>query len=281
MRDVDVSIIENKLREACMAIAVEYSHDIICALRTGEQEETREKSKAALRMLLENAEIASREQIAICQDTGMAIVWVKAGQEVHFTGGSLIDAINRGVAAGYHDGYLRASVVDDPLFDRKNTKTNTPAVVYCDIVPGDEVEVEVMAKGFGSENKSKTKMLTPADGVEGVKKFVLDAIKEAGPNACPPMVVGVGVGGTFDSCAVMAKKALLRPISQSNPDERYKQLEDELLEEANQLNVGPMGLHGRTTALKIQVEYFPTHIAGLPCAVNICCHVCRHARMVI
>ena len=281
MRDVDVSIIENKLREACMAIAVEYSHDIICALRKGEQEETREKSKAALRMLLENAEIASREQIAICQDTGMAIVWVKAGQEVHFTGGSLIDAINRGVAAGYHDGYLRASVVADPLFDRKNTKTNTPAVVYCEIVPGDEVEVEVMAKGFGSENKSKIKMLTPADGVEGVKKFVLDTIKEAGPNACPPMIVGVGIGGTFDSCAVMAKKAMLRPISQSNPDERYKQLEDELLEAANELNVGPMGLHGKTTALKIQVEHFPTHIAGLPCAVNICCHVCRHARMVI
>ncbi|MBR2595665.1 MAG: fumarate hydratase [Solobacterium sp.] len=281
MRDVDVSIIENKLREACMAIAVEYSHDIICALRKGEQEETREKSKAALRMLLDNAEIASREQIAICQDTGMAIVWVKAGQEVHFTGGSLIDAINRGVAAGYHDGYLRASVVADPLFDRKNTKTNTPAVVYCEIVPGDEVEVEVMAKGFGSENKSKIKMLTPADGVEGVKKFVLDTIKEAGPNACPPMIVGVGIGGTFDSCAVMAKKAMLRPISQSNPDERYKQLEDELLEAANELNVGPMGLHGKTTALKIQVEHFPTHIAGLPCAVNICCHVCRHARMVI
>lgn len=281
MRDVDVSIIENKLREACMAIAVEYSHDIICSLRKGEQEETREKSKAALRMLLDNAEIASREQIAICQDTGMAIVWVKAGQEVHFTGGSLIDAINRGVAAGYHDGYLRASVVADPLFDRKNTKTNTPAVVYCEIVPGDEVEVEVMAKGFGSENKSKIKMLTPADGVEGVKKFVLDTIKEAGPNACPPMIVGVGIGGTFDSCAVMAKKAMLRPISQSNPDERYKQLEDELLEAANELNVGPMGLHGKTTALKIQVEHFPTHIAGLPCAVNICCHVCRHARMVI
>ena len=281
MKEINVRKIEDAIASMCSEIAVVYNRPIRRALEKAKEAETGERASAVMEMLIENAEIAEKENIPICQDTGMAIVFLKIGQEVHLCGGSLNEAVNRGVERGYGENYLRASVVADPLYERKNTKTNTPAVIYTEVTEGEEVEIEIMAKGFGSENKSKTKMLTPADGVEGVKKFVLDAIREAGPNACPPMVVGVGVGGTFDSCAVMAKKALLRPISQSKPDERYRQLEDELLEAANELNVGPMGQHVKTTAVKIQVEHFPTHIAGLPCAVNICCHVCRHARMVI
>lgn len=281
MRDVDVSLVEDQIAQAFQKIAVEYDPPILAGLKAGAARETTEKARTAMEMLLENAEIARKERIPICQDTGMAIVWIQAGQEVHFTGGSLIEAVNRGTSRGYTDGHLRASVVADPLFDRKNTKNNTPAVIYSSIVPGDQVVIEVMAKGFGSENKSKSAMLTPADGVEGVKEFVLHAIQEAGPNSCPPFIVGVGIGGTFDSSAYLAKRALLRPIDQSNPDPRYKALEDELLEAANQLHVGPAGLHGETTALKVQIEYYPTHIAGLPVAVNMCCHVCRHARMVI
>ncbi|MBQ6223298.1 MAG: fumarate hydratase [Solobacterium sp.] len=281
MREVNVSIIEEKVKEACMNIAVEYSPEILRALQRGAAEETTDKARAALNMLLENARIAREERIAICQDTGMNIVWITAGQDVHFTGGSLREAVTRGLEAGFREGYLRASVVDDPLFGRKNTGTNTPAVIYCDIVPGEEVVVEIMAKGFGSENNSQTKMLAPAEGREGIKKFVLETIRKAGPNACPPMIVGVGIGGSFDYSTYLAKKALLRPLNESNPDERYKLLEDELTEEANELNIGPMGLHGKTTVLKVMVEYYPTHIASLPCAVNICCHASRHAKVVI
>ena len=281
MREIDVSLVKNMLQEACGKAAHEYSPDILAALLQAEEHETKELSIKALQMLAENAKIARTERIPICQDTGMAIVYLNIGQEVHFIGGDLYAAVNDGIRAGYKGNYLRASIVDDPLFERKNTTDNTPAAIYCKIVPGNQVVIEFMAKGFGSENKSKTAMLTVADGVEGVKRFILSTIQEAGPNACPPFIVGVGIGGSFDSCAVLAKRALLRPLGESNSDPRYAQLENELLAAANQLKVGPLGFGGSTTALKVQVEYAPTHIAGLPVAVNMCCHVCRHARKVI
>lgn len=281
MREISVRKIEERIAEACGEIAVRYSPDLIKALQKGRTQETGFRSVTAMDILLQNAETAASQNIPICQDTGLVIVWLKIGSEVHFTDGLPSEAVNRGVARGYTECYLRASSVTDPLYERKNTKDNTPAVIYTEIVEGDQVEIEMMAKGFGSENKSALKMLTPADGEKGVKDFVLETIRNAGPNACPPFVVGVGIGGTFDSCAVNAKRALLRPVSESNSDPRYKKLEDDLLAEANQLGIGPLGFHGRTTALKVQVEYAPTHIAGLPVAVNMCCHVCRHARMVI
>ena len=281
MKEINVNQIKESIIEMAGKIACVYHPDILQAIQESAKKETNERSKAVMEMLKENAEIAEREQIPLCQDTGLMIVWLHIGQDVHLVGGSLKDAVNEGVRRGYLDHYLRASSVDDPLFDRKNTKDNTSAILYTDIVDGEQVEIEVMAKGFGSENKSALKMLTPADGVEGVKDFVLETIKNAGPNACPPFVVGVGIGGTFDLCAKLSKEALLRPLSESNPDERYKQLEDELLYEANQLHIGPMGFHGETTALKIQIKQAPTHIAGLPVAVNICCHICRHDKKVI
>ncbi len=279
MREVDVAEIRAALKKACGTIAVHYSPDILKALKQGAQNETDERSRFAMDMLMDNAHIAENENIPICQDTGMAIVWVKAGQEVHFINGSLQEAIQQGVAEGYTEAYLRASVVSDPLFDRRNTGTNTPALIYTELVPGNEVTLELMAKGFGSENMSRIRMLKPAEGVEGVKQFVLETIRLAGPNACPPMIVGVGIGGTFDYAAELSKKALLRPLTESNPDPRYAELEKELLEEAQKLKIGPMGLHGNTTALKIQILEYPTHIAGLPCAVNICCHACRHTEI--
>ncbi len=281
MREINVKKITDVVREACGNIACVYSKDILEALHKGRENETSSRSVSAMEMLEQNAVIAEKERIPICQDTGLVIVFLEIGQEVHFVGGNLKDAVQEGVRRGYSENYLRASSVSDPIFARKNTGDNTPAIIYTDIVPGDKVKVEIMAKGFGSENKSALAMLTPADGVEGVKKFVLDTIRKAGPNACPPFIVGVGVGGTFDSCAVMAKKALLRPLSEGNEDPSYRALEEELLKEANELHVGPMGFHGNTTALKIQIEQAPTHIAGLPVAVNMCCHVCRHASEVI
>lgn len=276
MREVNVSKITEEIERMAGKIACFYHPDIKEAITRNKETEINERSKTALEMLEENATIAESENIPLCQDTGLMIVWVHVGQEVHFVGGDINEAIHEGVRRGYTNNYLRASSVDDPLFERKNTKDNTPAIIYYDFTSGDSVKIEVMAKGFGSENKSALKMLTPADGVNGVKKFVLETIKNAGPNACPPFIVGVGVGGTFELAAKMSKEALLRPISKSNEDERYKQLEDELLLEANKLHVGPMGFGGATTALKVQVNYAPTHIAGLPVAVNICCHVCRH-----
>lgn len=281
MREINVQKITDALERMCGDIACVYHPDIIKAIHESAKNETNARSIAVMEMLEENARIAEEERTPICQDTGLAIVWLHVGQDVHFTGGNVNEAIQEGIARGYTNNYLRASSVDDPLFERKNTKDNTPAVIYTDITEGDKVELELMAKGFGSENKSMIKMLTPADGAEGVKKFVLEAIRNAGPNACPPFIVGVGIGGTFDSCAKLSKEALLRPLSVSNEDPRYRQLEDELLEEANQLKIGPMGFHGNTTALKIQIKQAPTHIAGLPAAVNICCHVCRHAKEVI
>ncbi len=281
MKEINVKQITEAIKDMAGKIACVYHPDILQSIKDNAKRETNERSKTVMEMLEENAKIAEQEQIPLCQDTGLMIVWLHIGQDVHLVGGSLKEAVNEGVRRGYLDHYLRASSVDDPLFERKNTTDNTPAIIYADIVDGEQVEIEVMAKGFGSENKSALKMLTPADGVEGVKKFVLETIEKAGPNACPPFVVGVGIGGTFDLCAKLSKEALLRPISISNPDERYKQLEDELLQEANQLHIGPMGFHGETTALKVQIEQAPTHIAGLPVAVNICCHICRHDKKVI
>lgn len=277
--NVKVSDVREKVKEACGKMAMVYHEDILSALKKA-QENEEGISKTAVNMLLENAEIAANEQIPICQDTGMVIAYVHLSQEVHIEGGALEEAIQLGVEDGYKDYYLRASVVDDPLFQRVNTRTNTPAIIYYTFKETGPLEIELMAKGFGSENMSRVAMLKPAQGVQGVKDFVLETIRLAGPNACPPMVVGVGIGGTFDYCACLSKKALLRSLEQSHPDPEYARLEEELTQQANELKIGPMGLHGKTTVLKVQIESFPTHIAGLPVAVNICCHACRHERLV-
>ena len=236
--------------------------------------------KQVLNQLQENLEIAGTDMIPICQDTGMAVIFVKVGQEVHIEGGSLTDAINEGVRRGYVDGFLRKSVVADPIY-RENTKDNTPAVIHYDIVPGDKIEITVAPKGFGSENMSRVFMLKPADGIEGVKEAILTAVKDAGPNACPPMVVGVGIGGTFEKCALLAKKALTRNVLEGSKIEYVRELEREMLEKINNLGIGPGGLGGTQTAFAVNIETYPTHIAGLPVAVNICCHVIRHAHRVI
>ena len=236
--------------------------------------------RLVLNQLKENLEIAGNDMIPICQDTGMAVIFMKVGQEVHFEGGSLADAINEGVRQGYTEGYLRKSVVKDPI-DRINTKDNTPAVVHYEIVEGDKVEITVAPKGFGSENMSRVFMLKPADGIEGVKEAILTAVKDAGPNACPPMVVGVGIGGTFEKCALMAKHALTRNLNEKPSKEYVRNLETEMLEKINQLGIGPGGLGGTITAMAVNIETYPTHIAGLPVAINICCHVNRHIHRTI
>ena len=281
MREVDVSRIKESVKQACGEMAVYCSSDILEKLKERRDAETGRRSKIAMEMLVENAELAAGENIPICQDTGLVTVYVTLGQEVHLAGGSLKEAIQQGVREGYTENFLRASVVKDPLFDRSNTKDNTPAVIYTEIADGEEVKIELTAKGFGSENMSRIAMLKPAEGLDGVKKFVIDTIRLAGPNACPPMIVGVGIGGTFDYSAVLSKKALLRPMKEYNPDPQYRALEEELEREADQLKIGAMGLHGNTTVLKISILAAPTHIAGLPCAVNICCHACRHREIVL
>ena len=232
--------------------------------------------KQILQQLQQNMDIAGKDMIPICQDTGMAVVFLEVGQDVHLTGGNVEDAVNEGVRQGYVDGYLRKSVVKDPIY-RENTKDNTPAIIHYSIVPGDRVRITVAPKGFGSENMSRVFMLKPADGIEGVKNAILTAVKDAGPNACPPMVVGVGIGGTFEKCALMAKKALTRPVDEHSEIPYVRELEEELLEKINKTGVGPGGLGGSTTALAVNINTYPTHIAGLPVAVNICCHVNRHA----
>ena len=276
IREVSITAVTEAVRAACEEIAFDYSPDILEKLCDAKEAEPGMRSRAAMEMLEENARIASQERIPICQDTGLVTVWIHAGQDVHFTGGNLKEAVNEGVRQAYTGAYLRASVVNDPLFQRLNTKDNTPAVIYCDITEGDRVVIELTAKGFGSENMSRLKMLKPVEGREGIKAFVLETIRLAGPNACPPMIVGVGIGGTFDYSAYLSKRALLHGMNEGNPDPDYRKLEEELLEEANRLMIGPMGLHGVTTALSVKIESAPTHIAGLPCAVNICCHACRH-----
>ena len=281
MREIDVKEVQRVVRESCSSIAFEYPEDVKEKLVSFAEKEEKPRAKQALDILLENARLARLERLPICQDTGMAVVYLTIGQDVHFTGGNLKEAINRGVEEAYQQSYLRLSVVSDPVFDRVNTKTNTPAVIYTDIVEGDQLIIECASKGFGSENCSRIKMCKPAEGVEGVRDFIIETVKLAGPNACPPMVVGVGVGGTMDYAAYMAKKALMRPLDSVNPDEKYQDLEEECLEKINELNIGPMGLKGKTTALKVNIEWFPTHIAGMPVAVNINCHVTRHKKVVL
>lgn len=279
MREIEAAQLVLLISDACGHMAVYYQPDVYQSLKDARSQENG-ISAQVMDILLENADVAVREHLPICQDTGLVTAYVTLGQDIHIDG-SLVENIQKGVSQGYTKNHLRASAVDDPLFARHNTGDNTPAIIYTNVVEGDTFQIDLMAKGFGSENMSALKMLKPAEGLDGVRQFVLDTIKAAGPNACPPMVVGVGIGGTFDYSAYLAKKALLRPLSQSNPDPQYADLEQQLLREANKLNIGPMGLHGHTTVLKVQAEYYPTHIAGLPCAVNICCHACRHERIVL
>ena len=280
MREVSVSEITKNIREMCIEANHFLSPDMKQVFDEAVSREESPLGKQILNQLEENLRIAGEDMFPICQDTGMAVVFVKAGQEVHFTGGSLTEAVNEGVRQGYVEGFLRKSVVQDPI-DRVNTGDNTPAVLHYEIVEGDQVEITVAPKGFGSENMSRVFMLKPADGIEGVKEAILTAVRDAGPNACPPMVVGVGIGGTFEKCALMAKHALTRDLSEEAPVPYVRELEKEMLERINGLGIGPGGLGGRITAFAVNIETYPTHIAGLPVAVNICCHVNRHAHRVI
>ena len=280
MRELDVSVVRDAVARLCVAANTRLPEDVKKAIDEFRSKEDWAIAKGVLENIVENYKIADSENVPICQDTGMACVFLEVGQEVHFVGGGLYDAVNAGVRRGYTEGYLRKSVVADPV-RRGNTGDNTPAVVYTDIVPGDKVKITVGPKGFGSENMSAIKMLKPSDGLEGIKKFILDTVEAAGPNPCPPMVVGVGIGGTFDKAAYLAKKALMRPLDVRNPDSYYAELEIELLEQINALGIGPQGFGGLTTALGLNIEVMPTHIAGMPCAVNIGCHATRHATEVL
>ena len=275
MREISVETVKRTVARLCVEANCHLPEDVRARLRASRAQETWPVARSVLDQILENDRIAHSQEVPICQDTGMACVFVEVGQEVHFADGSLADAINEGVRWGYGEGYLRKSVVGDPL-ERKNTGDNTPAMIYYDMVPGDVCRITVAPKGFGSENMSQIKMLRPSDGVEGVKDFVLQVVEDAGPNPCPPIVVGVGIGGTFDKAALLAKQALLRPLDQPNDQPFYAALEEELLEKINQKGIGPQGFGGRTTALAVNICTMPTHIAGLPCAVNINCHVTRH-----
>lgn len=276
IREIDTKQITDNVKKMCIDANHFLSPDMADAMKRAADTEQSELGSKILHQLQENLKIAGEEMIPICQDTGMAVFFVEVGQDVHFVGAPLEDAINEGVRQGYTEGYLRKSVVDDPIL-RENTKDNTPAVIHYSIVPGDKVMITFAPKGFGSENMSRIFMLKPADGIEGVKDAILTAVKDAGPNACPPMVVGVGIGGTFEKCALLAKKALTRPIGEHSDIPYVAQMEQELLDKINGLGIGPGGLGGTTTALAVNINTFPTHIAGLPVAVNICCHVNRHA----
>ena len=280
MREVNVALITEAVRKLSIEANYFLGADIKESLEKSRKEETFELAGQVLDKIILNSEIACKEEMPMCQDTGMACVFLEIGQDVHFIGGNLEEAINEGVRRGYEEGFLRKSVVEDPI-RRVNTKDNTPAIIYYDIVDGDKVKITLAPKGFGSENISRIGMLKPSDGLEGVKNFIIETVKAAGPNPCPPMVVGVGIGGTFDKAAYLAKKALIRPINTSNKDEFYKDLEIELLEKINKLGIGPQGFGGKTTALGLNIETYPTHIAGLPVAVNINCHATRHKEAVI
>ncbi|WP_122867177.1 fumarate hydratase [Campylobacter showae] len=277
MRVVQAELISKTVSELCKEACYVVTPDMRAAFEKAKENESSPIGKDILGKVLQNADLAQKRVAPICQDTGMAVVFVDIGQDVHIEGGFLEDAINEGVKDGYVSGYLRKSVVNDPIFERKNTTNNTPAVINVRIVRGDKIHIKVAPKGFGSENKSALKMLVPADGLEGVKKVFLDTVKLAGPNACPPMVIGVGIGGTMDKAALMAKYAAARSADSKNPDPRYAKLEEELLELACKTGVGPQGLGGDTTAVKVNIEWYPTHIAGLPVAININCHAARHA----
>ncbi len=276
MKTIDVSEITRNIREMCIEANHYLTSDMECALKNAVTTEKSPLGKQILSQLQDNLQIAGDDMIPICQDTGMAVIFMEIGQEVHFEGGNLEDAVNEGVRQGYADGFLRKSVVKDPLI-RENTRDNTPAVIHYEMTTGDSVKITVAPKGFGSENMSRVFMLKPADGIEGVKNAILTAVKDAGPNACPPMVVGVGVGGTFEKCALLAKKALTRPINEHSDIPYVREMEAELLEKINRTGIGPGGLGGTTTALAVNINTYPTHIAGLPVAINICCHVNRHA----
>ena len=275
VRSVNVELLTDNIKEMCIQANHYLAPDMDKAMKTACAKETKPLAKQILGQLLENLDIAGKDMIPICQDTGMAVVFLKIGQDVHFEGGSVEKAVNEGVRRGYEEGYLRKSVVGDPLL-RVNTKDNTPAIIHYELVPGDQVEITVAPKGFGSENMSKIYMLKPADGVEGVKDAIVSAVREAGPNACPPVVVGVGIGGTFEKAAILAKKALTREVGTHSELEHIRELEEELLAKINEIGLGPAGLGGDTTALAVNINTYATHIAGLPVAVNICCHVNRH-----
>ena len=281
MRELDVSVVRDAVAQLVVDANCRIGDGMMHCLERCRDQEEKPLSRSILDKIVLNDRLAEERMVAMCQDTGMAIFRVQVGQEICFTGGSLDEAIHEGTAKGYCDGYLRKSVVTDPLFDRVNTKDNTPAIIYYEMVPGDKLHITFAPKGFGSENMSCVKMLKPADGVDGVVDFVVNAVKNAGPNPCPPIVVGVGIGGTFDKAAYLSKKALLRSADQRNAEPFYAKLEEELLEEINALGIGPQGFGGRTTALAVNIEQFPTHIAGLPVAVNINCHVTRHQTEVL
>lgn len=278
MKEICVTDITKAVKELCISSNYYLGEDLRNTIEKAKNEESWPIAKDILDKILINADIAKKENVPMCQDTGMACVFVDLGQEVHIAGGLLEDAINEGVRQGYEEGYLRKSVVKDPI-NRVNTKDNTPAVIYYNIVPGDKVKIVVAPKGFGSENMSALKMLKPSDGIEGVKDFILETVKKAGPNPCPPIVVGVGIGGTFDKAANLAKRALIRKVDSKNGDPFYAALEEEMLEKINRLGIGPQGFGGKTTALSVNIEVYPTHIAGLPVAVNINCHATRHAEI--
>ncbi|CAM2857357.1 fumarate hydratase [Clostridium sporogenes] len=280
MREISVNTIKKVVKKLCIEANYYLPKDVNDKIIQCKEEETWNIAKEVLQTIEENIHIAKEGNIPLCQDTGMACIFIEIGQDVHIIGGSLQDAINEGIAEGYKEGYLRKSVVSDPI-ERINTGDNTPAVIYYNIIQGDRIKITVAPKGFGSENMSKIAMLKPADGLEGIKDFILDVVKEGGPNPCPPIVVGVGIGGTFDKCAYLSKKALLRPIDSRNKNKFYKDLEEELLEKINGLGMGPQGFGGKTTALAVNIETFPTHIAGLPVAVNVSCHVTRHKEEII
>ncbi|MCD7892323.1 MAG: fumarate hydratase [Erysipelotrichaceae bacterium] len=280
MRNIKYDEIVDAIKEMCIEANMVLPSDITNVIEEAYQNEDFKLAKETLEILKENAQIAKRENAPICQDTGMACVFVEIGQDVHIIG-DMNEAINEGVRQGYEEGYLRKSVVNDPMFDRINTKDNTPAIIHYEIVPGDKLKITLAPKGFGSENMCQVKMLKPSDGVEGVKEFVLKVVKDAGPNACPPMVIGVGIGGSFDYVAYLSKKAMLRDSHSHHQDPRYAALEDELLEMINQTGIGPAGYGGKTTALSLNIETYPTHIAGMPVAVSICCHVARHKEVIL
>lgn len=281
MRDIPASRITEAVRRLFMRINYEIGADIEAAVAAAAKSEPSPIGQNVLCQLCENYRIAREDQIALCQDTGMAVLFIEWGQDAHITGGDFEDAVQSGVRAAYRDGFLRKSIVADPLFDRKNTGDNTPAVIHLHLVPGEDVRILALAKGFGSENMSAVRMLSPAQGVEGVRDFVIECAKNAGPNPCPPIIVGVGIGGDFESAALMAKRMTARPLSAHHPDPRYAQLEKEILDGINRLGIGPAGTGGRTTALAVHIASAPTHIAGLPVAVNICCHASRHGEITL
>lgn len=281
MREIEVQEISQSVAKLCISATQELSEDVKNAFSKAYNEESSLLGKSIISQLIENSQIAQKKRIPICQDTGLCVVFVEIGQDVHVQGGLLSEAIQQGVAQGYTQGYLRKSIVSDPLFERKNTQDNTPAVIHYDIVEGENLKITVAPKGFGSENKSALSMLTPAQGVEGIKEFFVDTLQKAGPNSCPPLLVGIGIGGSMEKCAILAKKAAIREVGSHNLHPKYAQLEDELLRVANDLGIGPQGLGGSVSAFGVNIEWYPTHIAGLPIAININCNAIRHKSILL